>query len=232
MIAWIEERIAEILNVFGLDLNIIRIGIVVGSSLIKLPQLYTLYASSKSGSGSNSGLSLTAFALETVAYFINYVYGYVHQYPFTTYGENLSLTLQNILIVGFILKKKRKTLLFAILTLSFIFTPKQLVDITFQISIPLSLASKVPQIVTNHRNRSTGALSVPTTVAQFGGCCVRVLTSMHGANDIPMTISFAGAALLNAALLAQIALYSSSRNHSSSLPSHAAHIDMRKHRRD
>ncbi|TIA69621.1 hypothetical protein E3P92_03489 [Wallemia ichthyophaga] len=168
---------------FGFDLSflssILGVFIIVGSSLIKLPQLYTLYRT-----GSSNGLSLSAFSLEAVAYFINYVYGYSHSYPFTTYGENLTLTFQNIAIIG--------------------------------------LASKLPQIHANHRNASTGSLSPITTLAQLGGCCVRVLTSVHNAGDIPMTISFAGAALLNGILLAQIVLYA--RNRSVYLPSHTAQI--------
>ncbi|TIB87765.1 mannose-P-dolichol utilization defect 1 protein [Wallemia mellicola] len=204
------EKIEELLNLFGLELamisNLLGIGIVVGSSLIKIPQLYTIYTKS------SRGLSLSAFALETIAYFVNYVYGYVHAYPFTTYGENLTLTFQNIIIVGFILKSKFKTILFAIFTLSFIFTPKEFVDITFTLSIPLSLASKLPQIFRS--------LSPITTFAQFAGCCVRVLTSIKNANgDIPMTVSFAGAAALNGVLILQIVTYSR-KQHSFSLPSH------------
>ncbi|TIB76280.1 mannose-P-dolichol utilization defect 1 protein [Wallemia mellicola] len=192
------EKIEELLNLFGLELamisNLLGIGIVVGSSLIKIPQLYTIYTKS------SRGLSLSAFTLETIAYFVNYVYGYVHAYPFTTYGENLTLTFQNIIIVGFILKK--------------------FVDITFTLSIPLSLASKLPQIFSNYRNKSTGSLSPITTFAQFAGCCVRVLTSIKNANgDIPMTVSFAGAAALNGVLILQIVTYSR-KQHSFSLPSH------------
>lgn len=191
--------------------------IIVGSSLIKLPQLYTLYRT-----GSSNGLSLSAFSLEAVAYFINYVYGYSHSYPFTTYGENLTLTFQNIAIIGCIMRRKVYTVIFAAITFSFLLTPKPLIDMTFQLSIPLSLASKLPQIHANHRNASTGSLSPITTLAQLGGCCVRVLTSVHNAGDIPMTISFAGAALLNGILLAQIVLYA--RNRSVYLPSHTAQI--------
>ncbi|TIB68858.1 hypothetical protein E3Q24_03506 [Wallemia mellicola] len=192
------EKIEELLNLFGLELamisNLLGIGIVVGSSLIKIPQLYTIYTKS------SRGLSLSAFTLETIAYFVNYVYGYVHAYPFTTYGENLTLTFQNIIIVGFILKK--------------------FVDITFTLSIPLSLASKLPQIFSNYTNKSTGSLSPITTFAQFAGCCVRVLTSIKNANgDIPMTVSFAGAAALNGVLILQIVTYSR-KQHSFSLPSH------------
>ncbi|TIB72195.1 hypothetical protein E3Q23_03507 [Wallemia mellicola] len=192
------EKIEELLNLFGLELamisNLLGIGIVVGSSLIKIPQLYTIYTKS------SRGLSLSAFTLETIAYFVNYVYGYVHAYPFTTYGENLTLTFQNIIIVGFILKK--------------------FVDITFTLSIPLSLASKLPQIFSNYRNKSTGSLSPITTFAQFAGCCVRVLTSIKNANgDIPMTVSFAGAAALNGVLILQIVTYSR-KQHYFSLPSH------------
>ncbi|TIC01927.1 mannose-P-dolichol utilization defect 1 protein [Wallemia mellicola] len=199
------EKIEELLNLFGLELamisNLLGIGIVVGSSLIKIPQLYTIYTKS------SRGLSLSAFTLETIAYFVNYVYGYVHAYPFTTY-------------VAFILKNKFKTILFTIFTLSFIFTPKEFVDITFTLSIPLSLASKLPQIFSNYRNKSTGSLSPITTFAQFAGCCVRVLTSIKNANgDIPMTVSFAGAAALNGVLILQIVTYSR-KQHSFSLPSH------------
>jgi hypothetical protein len=44
------------------------------------------------------GLSLPAYVLETLAYAITLAYSFKHHFPFSTYGENLFLTVQNIFI--------------------------------------------------------------------------------------------------------------------------------------
>lgn len=47
---------------------------------------------------SGRGISLAMYSLEVVAYTISLAYAYRRQLPFSTYGENASLTIQNMVI--------------------------------------------------------------------------------------------------------------------------------------
>ncbi|KAK7455183.1 hypothetical protein VKT23_011055 [Stygiomarasmius scandens] len=69
------------------------IAIVVGGSVMKLPQLVLIVRAR-----SARGISLPSYALETLAYAINLAYSSRNHFPFSTYGENLFLTIQNIII--------------------------------------------------------------------------------------------------------------------------------------
>ena len=168
--------------------------------MIKLPQLYNIYKSK-----STFGLNPTSFLIETLAYHINYLYGLKHEYLFITYGENLFLTIQNYVIVTYIIKSFKLNAVFLLSLICLIYLPLDLVNLIFNLSIPISLLSKIPQIKLNYVNKSTGSLSFITTLAQFFGCLVRILTSVKSAKgDIPMIVSFTGATILNFIILLQI----------------------------
>lgn len=66
------------------------LGIVIFGSIIKLPQMYKIVHAR-----SAQGISLIMYILEVVAYTISLVYAIRRQIPFSTYGENASLTLQS-----------------------------------------------------------------------------------------------------------------------------------------
>lgn len=85
--------------------------------------------------------------------------------------------------------------------------PQSLLSTLQTLTIPLSLSSKVPQIVSNFRNRSTGQLSAFLVFNSLAGCLARVFTSMTETNDPVLILGFAGAALLNAVLALQFFAY-------------------------
>jgi mannose-P-dolichol utilization defect protein 1 len=66
------------------------LGIVVFGSIMKLPQMIKIV-----NAQSAKGISLTMYALEVWAYTVSLIYAYRSQLPFSTYGENASLTLQS-----------------------------------------------------------------------------------------------------------------------------------------
>jgi mannose-P-dolichol utilization defect protein 1 len=74
-------------------------------------------------------------------------------------------------------------------------------------TLPLSLISKAPQIITNHRNRSTGNLSAFAVFNALLGCLARLFTTKQEVNDPLIFWGFAGAALLNAVLAIQMISY-------------------------
>ncbi|KAJ3817485.1 hypothetical protein F5880DRAFT_54107 [Lentinula raphanica] len=179
------------------------IGIVVGASVMKLPQLIIVLQSR-----SATGLSLTSFILETLAYAINFFYSYRNGFPFSTYGENLFLSIQNTIITFLIILYNRRwgptrltflpffslTLLTLLLLL---LSPQPLLSLLQLLTLPLSLSSKLPQIIQNHRSRSTGNLSAFAVGAQVAGCLARVYTNWAEVGDGLVGVGAGLGAVLN-----------------------------------
>lgn len=66
------------------------LGIVVFGSIMKVPQILKIV-----NSKSAKGISLTMYILEVLAYTISLAYAVRKRIPFSTYGENASLTVQS-----------------------------------------------------------------------------------------------------------------------------------------
>lgn len=193
------------------------IGIVVGGSIMKVPQLL-LIVSAKSA----RGLSLSAYVLETLAYAITLAYSYRNEFPFSTYGENFFLTLQNIIITLLIIhypssrltqtrssgpRLALATALTAASGFALYVVPKSTLAALQMATIPLSLFSKLPQIRQNARARSTGQLSAFAVVSQIAGCLARLFTTSAEVGDPILAAGFALALLLNIVLGVQMWAY-------------------------
>ncbi|KAI9358358.1 hypothetical protein BD770DRAFT_343677 [Pilaira anomala] len=188
------------------------LGIVVGGSIVKIPQILTILKNQ-----SAQGLSLTSYLLETLSYFITLSYNLRQGNPFSTFGEILFICIQNVIIVSLIFYYGRQlgllgTVLIGLGSLLYSLNNEQLVPSVMMSSlyaatIPLSLASKVPQIYTNFVNKSTGQLSVFTVVNYFAGSAARVFTTMTELDDTLMLFGNALATTFNAILVLQVILY-------------------------
>lgn len=71
-------------------------------------------------------------------------------------------------------------------------------------SIPLSLSSKVPQILSNFRLGSTGQLSAFLVFNSLLGCLARVYTTATETGDDVLWWGFVGAAVLNGVIALQM----------------------------
>ncbi|KAI0747189.1 mannose-P-dolichol utilization defect 1 protein [Daedaleopsis nitida] len=193
------------------------LGIVVGGSIMKVPQLL-LIVSARSA----RGLSLIAYVLETLAYAITTAYSYHNEFPFSTYGENFFLTIQNIVITLLIVHYNppaslaarstvQRTVLSAqaviAFTVALVLAPASILAILQVATLPLSLFSKLPQIRQNHRAQSTGQLSAFAVISQVGGCLARLFTTATEVGDPILTAGFALALALNVVLGAQMWAY-------------------------
>ncbi|CCO26312.1 Mannose-P-dolichol utilization defect 1 protein OS=Mus musculus GN=Mpdu1 PE=2 SV=1 [Rhizoctonia solani AG-1 IB] len=196
------------------------IGIVVGGTVMKVPQLLLI-----TRARSARGLSLTSYILETLAYAINLAYSARNAFPFSTYGENLFLTIQNVAITYLILQYPTPTLTSAttprnphahflpftaatlLLGLVLLFSPAKILAILQISTLPIALFSKLPQIAQNQRARSTGQLSAVAVGAQTLGCLARLFTTATEVDDKLVAGSFALALLLNLVVAAQMALF-------------------------
>ncbi|KDQ20969.1 hypothetical protein BOTBODRAFT_101106 [Botryobasidium botryosum FD-172 SS1] len=198
------------------------IAIVVGGSVIKIPQVLLVVRSR-----SARGLSFAAYVLETISYAISLFYSARNQFPFSTYGENLFLTLQNLVITFLIVlyqspssshqslstrqPKKPTGVLFAAaaaaVAIVLTFVPARILSILQLLTLPLGLISKFPQITQNARAQSTGQLSGIAVSAQILGCLARLFTTATEVGDSLLTASFALALLLNIVIGGQMLAY-------------------------
>jgi mannose-P-dolichol utilization defect protein 1 len=185
---------------------------------MKVPQILLIV-----NARSARGLSLLAYILETLSYAITLAYSYRHQFPFTTYGENLFLTLQNVLITFLIItylpstpltRRNSKSQSLVITSILILVTGAALYTISLRTlaflqitTLPLSLFSKIPQIRQNFRSKSTGQLSAFAVISQVAGCLARLFTTATEVGDTLLTAAFALALLLNIVLGVQLWVY-------------------------
>ncbi|KAI8391499.1 uncharacterized protein BYT42DRAFT_509539 [Radiomyces spectabilis] len=186
------------------------LGIVIGGSIVKIPQIITIVSKR-----SVQGLSLASNQLESTAYLIILAYNLRHQNPFSTYGEVVFMSVQNVLVTLLILYYHQQ-LVTMVLTFigavgvlygcQYLITPWMMAGL-YVSTIPLLLASKIPQIHANYVNQSTGQLSVFAVLTYFLGTTARVFTTMTELDDPLMLGSNVLASLLNGILVVQVYLY-------------------------
>merc|ERR1712060_413026 len=74
--------------------------------------------------------------------------------------------------------------------------------------VVISIASRLPQIIQNFKNGSTGQLSSITLFLFFAGSLARVFTSLQEAPDLILIVSAGVAAFFNSLLFLQVIIYS------------------------
>ncbi|KAJ3829416.1 hypothetical protein F5880DRAFT_1470650 [Lentinula raphanica] len=191
------------------------IGIVVGGSIVKVPQIALILRTQDS-----AGLSLPSYILETLSYLITLFYSYRNSFPFSTFGENLFLSVQDIAVSLFILlygdspNPSRRTGDIGLLTGFFVASISALYSMSLEnlaylqlATLPLSLFSKIPQITANHKAKSTGQLSAFAVLSQIVGCVARLYTTSTEVGDPVVQAGFGLALLLNLVLGIQMMLY-------------------------
>lgn len=207
------------------------IGIVVFGSIVKLPQIYKIVHSR-----SAQGISLAMYILEVIAYTISLIYAVRLRIPFSTYGENASLTLQNMVITllimwfspmdsvsfrittlchqrgipsnaFYVVVGAALMIICSLMLISETVVPLPLLQFLQLLTIPVSLASKVPQILELHRDKATGQLSILVVFCQLAGTMARVFTTLTETGDRLLFWGFALATIFNAVIAAQVILY-------------------------
>lgn len=140
------------------------IGIIAAASVVKIPQILKLI-----NSKSSDGISFLSYLLETSSYLISLAYNYRSGFPFSTYGETSFIMVQNVVIAVLVLQYGGKTGAAALFVGGLatagaaLFNPTMIDSKTLSILMSgagaLSIASKLPQIVTNYSQGGTGQLS-------------------------------------------------------------------------
>ncbi|KAI5821455.1 hypothetical protein BZA77DRAFT_256720 [Pyronema omphalodes] len=190
----------------------IGVAIVGLSTVVKVPQILKLVKS-----GSAKGVSFTSYALETTAYFITLAYNFRSGNPFSTYGEIALLAAQNVIISLLVLAYKGRLDVAALYTAVLatagyslfnqeLVTPEMMV-MAQAATIPLGLMSKVPQIWTILREKSTGQLSAFAVFNYLFGSLARIFTTLAEVNDPVILYGFLGGFALNVVLAFQMIWY-------------------------
>jgi mannose-P-dolichol utilization defect protein 1 len=197
----------------------LSLGIIGGSMAVKMPQIGKVLLSR-----STEGLSFLAYILETISTSINFAYNLRAGNPFTTYGETLFISLQNVLMVGLlgIYRQQPMQLLLLMAVYSVFMSSLLLPDIypwdgvwlsyLQAATIPIAAFSRLPQIYKVWCTGHTGQLSAATVFAVALGSLARLYTTRQEVGgDRLLLISFGSAALLNTVIALQMLWYWNSR---------------------
>ena len=192
----------------------LSIGIVLLSFTSKLPQILFMLKSKEM-----KGLSYLSIYLDILSTLFYTMYPFHMGYPFLTYGEGLILLFQNFLIFFICWKydtdqsSDKNNMSFSLLLVSFLFLCyKGLFDdriwkIIGSASTVLSMGSRITQIITSYKTKSTGPLSTITYGLNMLGNSARIFTTLKETKDLIMAGGFVVSFILNLIIFLQIIYY-------------------------
>eukprot|EP01080_Neovahlkampfia_damariscottae_P001193 gene1193-10707_t len=187
--------------------KILGYGVVGGSLLYKLPQIFSILRAK-----SVMGLSILSIFLELLGVTINLSYNFRKGFPFSTWGEYVFMLIQTIIIL-FLVDYYTGSFRFIQWVLYFgltyaLFTPSILQEenlkIAQQLAVPIFAFSRATQIFVNFKNGNVGTLSFATIFMQWGGSASRVFTTIQEVDDLTILASFLIGFSLNTILLLQM----------------------------
>ena len=189
------------------------IGIITAASVVKVPQIIKLVQSQ-----SSEGLSFTSYLLETASFVITLAYNMRSGFPFSTYGETALIAIQDVVISVLILTYSGKkaqagafvaavgSAVYALMVSDTLVNDAQMT--TLQASAGgMSIASKLPQILTIWQQGGTGQLSAFAVFNYLFGSLSRIYTTIQEVDDQLILYGFIAGFVLNAVLAAQVVYY-------------------------
>mmetsp|Transcript_22376 Transcript_22376/g.31310 ORF Transcript_22376/g.31310 Transcript_22376/m.31310 type:complete len:163 (-) Transcript_22376:220-708(-) len=136
----------------------------------------------------------------------------IDRYPFSCYGENVVILLQNFAIIGLLWRYNKTPLpeivgvgsLFVVMTLLQFQLPQAFWPWLIYFNIPCMVGAYVPQIVQNARAGSTGQLALLPPGLRCAGCMMRIFTTLTQiGKDWALLVNFGLSLVLNAILVLQ-----------------------------
>jgi len=202
--------------------------ILAGAVAVKLPQLFNIQSA-----GTVDGLASSAYLLELASYTIFGMYNFRKGYAFSTFGENVFLALQNLVLLYCFLVFPAKAggqapnssggaIVKTVIGLGFYAAmaaclhasisptrgqPSTLELVLVSAPSALTLMARVPQIWSNFSNKSVGVLSLITQTLNTLGCLARVFTTAQEVDDLALLATMVLAFVLNSIIFMQIFLY-------------------------
>ncbi|KAM0802656.1 hypothetical protein BDR22DRAFT_803078 [Usnea florida] len=188
------------------------IATVVGSSVVKVPQIIKLL-----NSQSGAGISFLSYALETSALLTTLAYSARNGFPFNTYGETAMIAAQNVVISLLVLRYTGKKVLAAVFVAAlasggYSLFNESVIDmqtLTYaQMGAGLlGVASKLPQVWTIYSEAGTGQLSAFMVFNYLFGSLTRIYTTLQEVDDRLILYGFVGGFVLNLVLAFQMVYY-------------------------
>lgn len=186
--------------------------ILGGACITKLPQISAIVRS-----GSAAGLNPLSFELEALGYLIHTTYGALAGLAFNAYGEAAILFFQALVLLLLIYRLSGTPLLRALAVLGVlgafaasVITGRvglDVVRVAFDANNLVFMCARLPQIITNLKNQSTGQLSLATSAINLCGGLARIFTSITEGAGAAMVRTYVISLFLNGTLVAQILLY-------------------------
>lgn len=193
--------------------KVLGYAVVAGSAALKLPQILGMLSSK-----SADGISRPSIEAETVGYFISMSYSMVRGMSFNAYGETVFLLVQDVLVLGLITLFGDKsymrllTVLLAIGGIGVGFHQKLLPDSTLEYVFSgmnsIFYYARAQQIYDSFKAKSTGQLSLVSSMLLLVGNAVRILTTMQEGGGMNMLIGYTISFSLNLMIVLQIMYYS------------------------
>ncbi|KAL2079735.1 hypothetical protein ACEWY4_025479 [Coilia grayii] len=187
------------------------IGIILGSVLVKLPQILKLM-----GAKSAEGLSFNSILLELLAITGTMAYSIAKGFPFSAWGEALFLMLQTVAI-GYLIQhyggKTFKGMIFFVIYFALLavlispLTPMSVVTTMQASNMPAIIVGRLIQAGTNYRNGHTGQLSAISVFLLFAGSMARIFTSIQETGDSLMALTYVISSSCNGLIAAQVLYY-------------------------
>lgn len=171
--------------------KVIGMAIIVGSGIVKLPQVVKIMRN-----GSVQGISAMTYYLETTVYMQTAAQAMSSGLPFSVYGENLIILVQNAMIMLLIFQYNKDIgMLEVMFVIGFFgawgfslfaggFMTPELWQMVSTSNSVLSLVGKGPQLWTNFCNKSTGQMAFVTFLLNFLGGIARLGTVLFESDDI------------------------------------------------
>ncbi|XP_067948763.1 mannose-P-dolichol utilization defect 1 protein-like [Watersipora subatra] len=191
--------------------KVLGYSIILGSILVKLPQILKILAA-KSG----AGLSMPSLLLEQVALTATCAYGIDVQFPFSVFGDAAFLMLQTAIIAAMVLIFSNQAIL-AIIYLTihsgicwYLFSglaPSDLIWGLQSSGAIVLIASKMMQVYENYKNGSTGQLSAITVILISLGSAAKIFTVVQETEDMTFLVTVSIALACNVIILAQLIAY-------------------------
>lgn len=186
-------------------------GIIVGSTLVKIPQILKIL-----GAKSSEGISFMSVLLELIGVTSAASYSFSKGYPFSSWGESVFLLIETA-IIGFLVllygghasQANAFAALYSVAAYALFsgIVPASVLWSMQIANVPIIVCAKMIQAWKNFQNGHTGQLSAITVFLLFLGGCARIFTSIQETGDPVIIFTFIMASLSNGVLAAQVLYY-------------------------
>lgn len=189
--------------------------IIALAAVSKFPQIYLILKNK-----SIKGVSTAASELEIVGFTIALAYCMFKRLPFSAYGELVFLLIQSVVQIVLMyyfspvdMGTWLKTGLYCGLAPPLLMghVGPVMFEALYAFQHAVFMVSKVPQIVENFQNKSTGQLSIATNFVNFGVCVARLFTSVQEKAPPSMVVGCVLGIITNGIVVYQIFQYSSKK---------------------